>query len=193
VNPGFLMDRLPAYLSSMTLEPRGVRAARLVDLSRRRGALRRKMGVGEDAASVRARTATFSMGHAGFAESVRYLAASLGWEVGEVTQVLEPVLAEVRVERAGEVVEPGQVLGLAHTARATSGDGHEIAFSLTMRLDCEEPFDEIEIAGRPPVLVRFPHGLHGDAATLASAVNAAPFVATCTPGLVCRLATPTAG
>lgn len=192
VNPGFLLDRLPTYLSSMTLGPTAVRGTRLVDLSKRRNALRRKMGVGEDASAVRARTRTFSMGHAGFPESVRYVAAALGWSVGEVEQSLEPVVAESRVERAGEVVLPGQVLGLAHTARAATKDGKEIAFSLTMRLDCEEPFDQIEIDGRPPVVVRFPAGLQGDLATLASAVNAARFVVTAAPGLVCRLATPIA-
>lgn len=192
VNPGFLLDRLPAYLSSMTLGPRAVRARRLVDLSRRRVALRRKMGVGENASAVREKTRTFSMGHAGFPESLRYLAAALGWSLGEVVQTLEPVVADVRVERGGEVVEPGCVLGLAHTARATSPDGREISYSLTMRLDCEEPFDEIEIDGRPPVVVRFPSGLQGDMATLASAINACSFVVTAEPGLICRLATPVA-
>ncbi len=192
VNPGFLLDRLPTYLSSQTLGPTAVRGRRLVDLSKRRNALRRKMGVGEDAAKVRERTDRFAMGHAGFPESVRYLAASLGWKVGEVEQTLEPVVADTRVERAGEVVLPGQVLGLAHTAKATSADGKEISFSLTMRLDCEQPFDEIEIDGRPPVVVRFPNGLQGDLATLASAVNACSFVVTASPGLVCRLATPVA-
>ena len=192
VNPGVLFDRLPTYLSSMTLGPTSVHGTRLVDLSKRRNALRRKMGVGQDAAAVRAKTATFSIGHAGFSESVRYLAAALGWAVGDVEQKLEPVVATERVERAGEVVLPGQVLGLAHTARAVAKDGKEISFSLTMRLDCEEPFDEIRIDGRPPVVVRFPIGLQGDLATLASAVNACSFVATAPPGLVCRLATPIA-
>jgi hypothetical protein len=192
VNPGFLLDRLPAYLSSQCLGPVAVRGTRLVDLAKRRNALRRKMGVGEDAAAVRERTSTFSMGHAGFPESVRYLAAALGWSIGDVTQTLEPVVAETRVERGGEVVLPGQVLGLAHTARASSKDGKEISFSLTMRLDAEEPYDEIEIDGRPPIVVRFPQGLMGDLATLASAVNATNFVVTAEPGLICRLATPIA-
>ena len=192
VNPGFLLDRLPTYLSSMTLGPTAVHGRRLVDLSKRRNALRRKMGVGQDAAAVRAKTSTFSIGHAGFPESVRYLAAALGWVVGPVEQTLEPVVADRKVERAGEVVLPGQVLGLAHTARAVAADGKEISFSLTMRLDCEEPFDEIRIDGRPPIVVRFPIGLQGDLATLASAVNACNFVVTAAPGLVCRLATPIA-
>lgn len=192
VNPGFLFDRLPAYLSSQTLQPTAVRGTRLVDLSKRRNALRRKMGVGQDAAAVRERTRKFAIGHAGFPESVRYLAAALGWNVGNVEQTLEPVVAEYRVERAGEVVEPGQVLGLAHTARAVAPDGKEISFSLTMRLDCEEPYDQIEIDGRPPIVVRFPIGLMGDLATLASAVNACSFVLTSPPGLICRLATPIA-
>lgn len=192
VNPGFLFDRLPTYLSSQTLAPTAVRGTRLVDLSKRRNALRRKMGVGEDAGSVRARTSTYSMGHAGFPESVRYLAAALGWNVGDVVQSLEPVIADKKVERAGEVVLPGQVLGLAHTAKAVAPDGKSISFSLTMRLDAEEPYDQIEIDGRPPIVVRFPIGLQGDLATLASAVNACSFVVTSPPGLVCRLATPIA-
>jgi hypothetical protein len=192
VNPGFLLDRLPTYLSSMTLGPTAVRGTRLVDLSKRRNALRRKMGVGEDAALVRERTEKFAIGHAGFPESVRYLAAALGWKVGAVEQSLEPVVAERKVERAGETVLPGQVLGLAHTARAKADDGKEISFSLTMRLDCEEPFDQIEIDGRPPIVVRFPSGLQGDMATLASAVNACSMTVASEPGLICRLSTPIA-
>jgi len=192
VNPGFLLDRLPVYLSSMTLAPQSVRATRLVDLSRRRTALRRKMGVGQNAHAVRERTRNFSIGHAGFTESVQYVARAFGWTIGAVEQTLEPVVAQQRVERGGEVVEAGAVLGLAHTARAESADGHVISYSLTMRLDCSEPYDEIEITGQPPILVRFPLGLHGDLATLASAVNAATFVASAPAGLISQLATPTA-
>lgn len=190
VNPGFLMDRLPVYLSSMTLGPSYVRGRRLVDLAARRNALRRKMGVGEDAESVRARTSTFSMGHAGFPESVAYVAAALGWKIGEIRQTLEPVIAKDRIERGGEVVEPGCVLGLAHVAEAATEDGKQISLSLTMRIDCEEPFDELEMDGRPPMRMRMVGGLQGDQATLASAINAAPFVAAASPGLLCRLATP---
>ena len=36
-----------------------------------------------------------------------------------------------------------------------------------------QPFaQQIEIAGQPPILVRFPHGLHGDLATLATRLEA---------------------
>ncbi len=190
VNPGILMDRLPAYLTSLCIRTRAVKVRRLVDLGRRREALRRKMGVGRPAAEVQARIAGSSIGHVGLEESLHYLAASLGWKIGPVAERLEPVVATSVVEKAGERVGVGAVLGLSHSAEARDESGRRIALSLVMRLDAAQPFDEIEIDGDPPIRVNFPQGVDGDEATAATVLNATAFAMTAPPGLITRLAVP---
>src|SRR3990172_9417004 len=46
VNPGFVLDRLPAFLGQVTGAVRHVRGLRVVDAARRRAALQRKIGAG---------------------------------------------------------------------------------------------------------------------------------------------------
>jgi 4-hydroxy-tetrahydrodipicolinate reductase len=181
INPGFLMDRLPAYVSSVCVSVDSVDVTRLVDLGTRRQALRQKMGVGQSLGAI---------GHVGLRESLDYLADALGWELAEVRHDLAPVVAEQRVEKAGEVVEPGQVLGMAENAEAETTDGRRLSLSLTMRLDAEEPYDEVRIAGVPPIVLRFSSGVAGDQATAATVMNAARYVAEAPAGLIARLPLP---
>jgi len=190
VNPGVLMDRLPTYLSSLCTRVDAVRVTRLVNLGKRRPALRRKMGVGQPEADVRRRIAEKTIGHVGLVESLQYMASAFGWQLGPIDEHLEPLVAGTRVEKAGERVDSGQVLGLHHVARARTKDGRELELDLTMRLDTDAPFDEIEISGAPPIHVRFPEGVAGDEATAATVVNAARFVVAAGPGLVAHLPTP---
>ncbi len=190
VNPGFLMDRLPAYVTSMTFGPRRITVRRLVNLAERRQALRRKMGVGDDARSVGRRLERRDMGHVGLVESVRYLATALGWRIGEIDETLSPIVAEGRLERAGETVEVGEVLGIEHKAGATDDSGRSITLELAMRIDVEEAIDEIEIDADPPLKLRICGGLNGDKATVASVVNAARFIRSAPPGLLRELPAP---
>jgi hypothetical protein len=190
VNPGVLMDRLPVFLSSLCIRIDGVRVSRLVDLGQRREALRRKMGVGAESDDVRARIEAGSIGHVGLIESLQHLAGGLGWQIGDIDEQLAPVIGETDVERAGESVPAGRVLGLHHTAVARAADGRPIELSLTMRLDAEEPVDVVEIDGEPPLRLRFEGGVAGDQATVATVLNGARFVVDAEPGLITRLPIP---
>jgi 2,4-diaminopentanoate dehydrogenase len=190
INPGFLMDRLPAYVTSVCTHVDSVEVRRLVDLGQRRPALRRKMGVGEPLAAVQPRVASHAIGHVGLVDSLRYLAAELDWPLADVSHSLAPVVAEARVEKAGEVVEAGAVLGMDETVIGTAEDGRRIRLHLTMRLDAREPFDEVRIAGEPPIVLRFEGGVAGDQATVATVMNAARYVVAAPPGLVAHLPLP---
>lgn len=190
INPGFLMDRLPVYVTSVCVSVDSVDVTRLVDLGTRRDALRRKMGVGEAADAVAERVTGRTIGHVGLRQSLEYVADGLGWKIERVRHDLAPVVAEKRVEKAGETVEPGGVLGMAETAEAEVAGGRRISLSLTMRLDADEPYDEIRIGGEPPIVLRFPTGVAGDQATAATVMNAARYVVDAQPGLVARLPLP---
>lgn len=190
VNPGVLMDRLPIYLSSLCVRVDAVRVRRLVDLGRRREALRRKMGVGEERAAVLSRIAAGRIGHVGLVESIQHLADGLGWPLEDLDERLEPVVGESDVDRAGEFVAAGRVLGLHHAATASAPGGRTLELSLTMRLDADEPSDEIQIDGEPPIRVRFEGGVAGDEATVATVLNAVRYAAEAAPGLITRLPMP---
>src|SRR6185295_16158037 len=47
VNPGFVLDLLPALLTGVALRVDGVRCERVVDAATRRGPLQRKVGAGK--------------------------------------------------------------------------------------------------------------------------------------------------
>ena len=192
INPGFLMDRLPAYVSSVCVRVDSIEVTRLVDLGTRRQALRQKMGVGQSLEAVTPRVESRAIGHVGLRESLDYLADALDWTLTGVRHELSPVVAEKRVARAGEVVEPGQVLGMAEIAEADTADGRRLSLSLTMRLDAEDPYDEVRIAGEPPIVLRFSQGVAGDQATAATVMNAARYVMDAPPGLIARLPLPAA-
>ena len=191
INPGFLMDRLPAYVSSVCTRVDSIQVERLVDLGARRVALRRKMGVGEALAAVEPRVAKRQIGHVGLLDSLRYLAAELDWPLENVAQTLRPVVATSRVEKAGEIVEAGHVLGMEETAEGVARDGRSIRLHLTMRLDARAPEDVIRIAGEPPIVLRFEGGVAGDQATVATVMNAARYVVEAPAGLIAHLPLPT--
>ncbi len=193
VNPGVLMDRLPAFITSLCVRVDAVRVYRLVDLSKRRPALRRKMGVGESEKSVRARIEARSIGHVGLPESLGYLASALGWNTGLVSERLDPIIADEEVVRGEERVAPGAVLGLDHEVSCEDDRGRPLGLHLVMRLDAEEPVDEIVVDGDPPLHLRFLGGVDGDVATVATVLNGARFAIDAPAGLIAKLPIPAGG
>ncbi len=193
VNPGVLMDRLPAFVSSLCVRVDSIRIHRLVDLSRRRPALRRKMGVGDSAESVRERIAAGAIGHVGLRESLQYLASALQWKIGPISERLEPVVADREVARGDERVPAGAVLGLDHEAHAEDEGGRSLSLHLVMRLDASDPTDEISISGDPPLHVRFIGGVDGDVATVATVLNGARFAVEAPAGLIAKMPMPAGG
>src|SRR5688572_6080551 len=81
VNPGFLMDALPMFLSAAALEVRAVHVWRVQDASQRRVPFQKKIGAGLDRATFAARIADGSLRHVGLGESLHFVAACLGWQV----------------------------------------------------------------------------------------------------------------
>lgn len=176
VNPGFALDRLPAFLGHATGPVRHVRGLRVVDATSRRAALQRKIGAGltEDAFHDGAEAGT--IGHVGLAESAALCATGLGLAVDEVDEELVPLVAEEDALDAAVPVRKGQVAGLSQTARVFA-DGREVVrLELTIAVGAEDPRDEVELDADPPVRVVVPGGLAGDAATAAAVVNAASAV-----------------
>ena len=150
------------------------------------------MGVGCAVDEVRARIESGTIGHVGLPESLDYVAAGLGWIVGAGEERLEPVVATEGVSRGGEHVERGKVIGLDHSVRASDAEGRSIRLHLVMRLDADEPTDEIIVDGEPGLHLVFSGGVNGDIATVATVLNSARFAVEAPAGLIARIPVPRA-
>ena len=174
VNPGFVFDRLPSLLAQVTGPVRHLHGVRVVDVSRRRIALQRKVGAGLDEEEFHDRVERGEIGHVGLAESAAMAAeACAGVDEYEVDEEIVPLLAEEDAE--GPVpVSRGQVAGLHHEARVFDGGREVVRLELTIAVGAADPRDEVNLDADPPVRVLVPGGIAGDAATANTVVNAVP-------------------
>jgi 4-hydroxy-tetrahydrodipicolinate reductase len=179
VNPGFVMDTLPALLSTVCQRVERVRLARLVDVSQRREQLQRKVGVGLTVDEFHERAAAGRFGHVGLKESCWLLAEALGWRLDSLDETLDPVPGE-----------SGRALGQLQRATGKVGDRTVIEATVQMSTDIDRPRDEIEIEGVPPVHLVIEGGVQGDLATAAMVLNVLPRVLACSPGLATMLDLP---
>ena len=191
VNPGFVMDRLPATLGSVCGRVDRVRAVRVVDARTRRQQLQRKVGAGLNEEEFDRGVDDGTIGHVGLMESAALAALGVGLEVDEVDESIDPVEADADMEGEGGLRVPkGGIVGIQQIARAFH-DGKEVAnLDLTIALGAPNPRDEIELEGDPGIKVIIPGGTQGDKATAWTVVNAAPLVSGSEPGLISVLDLP---
>jgi 4-hydroxy-tetrahydrodipicolinate reductase len=168
VNPGFVMDWLPLAAARACVGIERIEVERVVDTTRRRGPLRKKVGEGLPEAQWRARAKTGDLGHVGLAESAALLCAGLGWTPGSIEETLDPV------------VRDGVAQGLVQTATAAKG---RVTLRLEMSADAPGPRDHVRISGDPPIELMLPDGIHGDRGTIGTVLSAVRRVGSLSPGL----------
>lgn len=182
VNPGFVLDLLPAVLTAPCLAVKAVRARRVVDASTRRGPLQRKVGAGLTVEAFRREAEAGRLGHVGLPESAALLCSALAFGRPRIADTLEPVVAREAIETPFVRVEPGQVAGIDERLVATASRGR-VELHLQMYVGARDPVDEIELEADPPLRVRIEGGTPGDMATVATLLNAAAGMSSCAPGL----------
>ncbi len=168
VNPGFVLDRLPAVLAQVLGEVRHVRGLRVVDLAGRRDRLSQKLGVGLSPEAFEAADQRGELGHVGLAESAALAAAGCGLEFDEVDEELTPLIAD----EDGHGIQTGQVAGVLQVARAFDEGREVVRLELQFTLGAEEPRDEVEFDADPPLRAVVPGGIPGEAATANAVVHA---------------------
>lgn len=177
VNPGFVMDWVPAVVASASKSPTEIHVTRSVDVSRRRKQLQNKMGVGFTKAKFEKGLSEGSIGHVGLSESLRLIARSLGREAADLKSGITPVLG------AGDYV-----MGARQFAEGKAGPC-QIRLDLEMTMTSTD-FDLVEVKGDPHLKLRFENGVFGDSATVALAVTAAERIMFARPGLITVLELP---
>ena len=184
VNPGFVMDRLPAFLAQVCQEIKRVEVTRVVDASTRRRALQAKIGSGLTVEEFEERISRGEGGHAGLSESLAYLARKLDLDVDEIEEEISPVIAQREIKTDFFDVPPGRVIGVRQIATGRDKKGGELVkLRLEMYLDADDPRDEVRIEGVPPLHFRIEGGTPGDQATSAILVNSIPLLSGMEAGL----------
>lgn len=183
VNPGFVMDKLVLTLSAVSQKVDSASAVRVVDASKRRLPLQKKIGAGMTPEEFRAQVAAGVIKHHGLPESAAMIADGLGFSLDDISETIEPVIAEELVKTEFLEVEAGQVAGVHQIARGTSGGKEKIYLELKMYVGAKQPADTIELKGEPNISLVIPGGTHGDIATAAVAVNAIPAILAAPAGL----------
>lgn len=183
VNPGFVMDKLVLTLSAAVQRVDTVRVTRIVDASKRRLPLQKKVGAGMSEAEFRAQVAAGVIKHHGLPESVAMVSDGLGLGVDQISETIEPVIARETVRTEFLEVAAGQAAGVHQIARGTAGGQEKICLELQMYVGAPEPADTIDLRGTPDIRLTIPGGTHGDIATAAIAVNAIPAILAAPAGL----------
>jgi 4-hydroxy-tetrahydrodipicolinate reductase len=179
VNPGLVMDRLVLAVAAACVRVESVRVTRVVDAAKRRGPLRAKVGAGLTRDEFLAGVAQRNLGHVGLSESAALIALGLGLPIHEISETIEPVIAESETDG----VAPGRVLGLHQVALVQAGDEVKVVLDLTMAVGAPDPADRIDVTGDPSLHIVAAGGFHGDRSTIGTVVNAIPFVVAAPPGL----------
>ena len=177
VNPGFVMDWVPALVASATRSPTSIHVIRSVDISRRRRLLQAKSGVGHTRAKFEKEVSDGTIGHLGLVESAHLIALSLGKPLEGLKNGVFPVVGS-----------EDYVMGVRQFAEGRAGD-------CLVRLDLEmsmtsADFDVVEVKGDPEIKLRFEKGVFGDSATVALTVHAAERVGRARAGLITVLDLP---
>lgn len=183
VNPGFIMDSLPLFLTAICQQVDHVEVRRMMNASTRRGPFQAKIGSGMAVDDFMAKMAEGRMGHVGLPESMGMVFDTLGQKLVRYESTVEPVVAERPVKTPFFDVQPGQVRGLKQIARGYNDKGEFMTLTFVAALDAEEDGDTICLTGKPNLEVKL-KGTNGDIATVAIAVNAMRRVKEAAPGLV---------
>jgi 4-hydroxy-tetrahydrodipicolinate reductase len=163
---------------------------RYVDATTRRLPFQKKIGAGLSEAEFRGLVAKDKLGHIGLRESIALLGAACGFELDEIKQSVDPVMATRNLETEYLAVKAGQVAGIHNTGFGAKGGRRLIEMDLRMFVGCEKPFDEAIIEGTPGLQIRLEGGTSGDFATAAMLVNGISSVIAAAPGLRTMLDVP---
>jgi 4-hydroxy-tetrahydrodipicolinate reductase len=184
VNPGFLMDAWPLFMTGVCQQVKRVKVVRVQDASPRRGPFQKKIGAGCTLEEFKKLVAAGTLKHVGLPESIAMIASGLGWKLDEITESIEPVIAEARVKTNFVTVEPGQASGVRQVGRGIRAGEELITLEFEACVGAPESYDAVYITGTPNLEVVIKGGTHGDIATAAMVVNSVHRVIDAPSGLV---------
>lgn len=185
INPGYLMDTLPLFLTAPCLRVDAIRVVRMMNSARRRIPFQQKVGTGLTPDEFHKKISEGAItGHVGLTESTWLIADALGWPLDQVEEKPpQPVIAERDVQTGLGRVPPGRVIGLKSLAFGRQSGRDRITLEFVAHAAVSDEYDEVEITGEPNLRYRALGGVHGDTGTVGVTVNTIPRAVAAAPGL----------
>ncbi|WP_404332474.1 hypothetical protein [Mesobacillus maritimus] len=174
INPGFVMDSLAVFATTVTHSIRGIYVSRKVDVSKRRIPLQQKVGIGMTPEEFLALAVEDKIGHVGLEESLRLIGYGLNLTLNEVRNSTVPTIASTDTEVALGPINKGAVNGMHQISSALTSEGFPIELDLIMSVDIQQE-DRVRIAlkGQDDLQIVIPGGIFGDTATANVMLNTA--------------------
>jgi len=144
-----MMDSWPLFMTSVCQQVKRIRIARVQDVSPRRGPFQKKIGAGCTPKEFEEKVASGTLRHMGLAESVAMIPAGLGWEIDDINESIEPVMAETNVKTDYVSVSPGQAAGVKQIGRGIRGKEDLITLEFVAYVGAPESYDAVYITGTP--------------------------------------------
>ncbi len=184
VNPGFLMDAWPLFMTGVCQQVKKIKAIRVQDASPRRGPFQKKIGAGCTLEEFKKLVTAGTLKHVGLPESIGMIASGLRWELDEITESIEPVVAKKQIKTDFVTVEAGQAAGVRQVGRGIRAGEELVTLEFEAAVGAPESYDAVLITGTPNLEVVIKGGTHGDIATAAVVVNSVHRVMDAPSGLI---------
>jgi len=184
VNPGFIMDTWPLFMTAACQDVKQIGVVRIQDASPRRLPFQKKIGAGKTIEEFNTLAKAGTLRHVGLAESITMIAAGLGWELDDITETIEPIVAKAAVRSNFVTVRTGQVAGVRQVGFGLRDGKELVTLDFQAYIGAKESYDAVYITGTPNIEVVIKGGTHGDIATAAIVVNSIPRVIDAAPGLI---------
>jgi len=183
VNPGFLMDSLPSFLSSVCQRVDHIEVRRIQDASSRRVPFQQKIGAGLSLEEFEMKKSNGTLRHVGLTESMQFIADAVGWTIDHTEDVISPIIAEEPQMLDHLKIEKGMAQGVKQIGRASFEGVEKVKLVFEAAIGTGVSYDEIKITGEPNISSRIDGGVNGDIATCSIILNAIPSLLKATPGL----------
>lgn len=183
VNPGFLMDSLPAYLTAVCQRVDAVKISRIQDATFRRIPFQKKIGAGMTLEQFEQKKADGSLRHVGLTESMRLISHAFGWKIDRTEDVISPVVSDCEIKTDALTIPVGHAAGVQQIGRAWVDGQERITLVFRAAVGEANPHDTVEIQGEPSITSTIPGGVNGDVATCAITLNALKQILRVPPGL----------
>jgi 2,4-diaminopentanoate dehydrogenase len=183
VNPGFVMDALPIFLTGVCERLEAIRIDRVQDARIRRLPFQQKIGAGLTREQFQKKVDDGSVRHVGLAESVSMIADAFGWKLDRITDEIQPRMATETVASEFLAVDAGFVSGIVQDGVGYRNGLPVITLHMEAYLGAPESYDSVRITGSPALTMKIAGGVHGDIATASIVVNSLPKILEVPPGL----------
>jgi 4-hydroxy-tetrahydrodipicolinate reductase len=183
VNPGFLMDSLPSFLTAVCQRVDSVKITRVQDATFRRVPFQKKIGAGLSQEEFDREKTRGSLRHVGLTESMLLIAAALGWKLTRTEDNISPVIVDREIRTDALTVPAGHAAGVQQIGRGWVGDEEKLTLLFRAAVGEKDPHDTVEIKGNPDVNSTIAGGVNGDVATCAITINAVRQIVKAASGL----------